>query len=436
MSEAIYAFYPTLGTARPGVEAQANIGMCEAADVNVAVARMQGEAGVARKLVVQVAAGVACAAVVLGIVGNKIADGNDKDTQAITEESVAVDCEDSSFARVASSAMQYESKSFLPKLEVIDNKKKVQPYIDRLFDKNGPLGGKIDIGSLAALGAVVGEPSHDGKTTDPNYDYFGTFSRLIAEYQAADGLDKAEDDCQQLKETLSQTAEYNGNWAQKGDVVTEMVALRDLENNIVGMDFIEGPVTLDTLRGIEVKLRQSTKGLDGFISILIDDVSKKIYIKGITIGKGGKATIDELIADNPAPDAPPKLGKTAATTTPAGPGIVGNTPDTTGNTGTTGSGGAGCGVPGKPACPGSGPGTSGPGVPVAPEGTVPAAGTTPTTEASITTRPPASTTTTTQETVSTTTPTTIATTTTTTSANKGNEPPQNCEENPFLPECS
>ena len=217
-------------------------------------------------------------------------------SQDIKETSVEKECADLEFADAASDAVKYNPTAFLPKSGGADNPDDARSYVQSLFNANGPLAGNGDKASLAAVMATVGTPARDGAGTNPNYDYVGTFSTIMAKYSAADGLAAAREDCKQLNDTMSQTAEYNPNWAQKGETITEFAAVRDINNpleenryNVIGMETRE-VVSIDTIRGVELSLQETEKGLDGFTSILISTNSEgefdgRMFAKGVTAGE-------------------------------------------------------------------------------------------------------------------------------------------------------
>lgn len=200
-------------------------------------------------------------------------------------------CDDLTDASSANHATGYNHKDFLPKAGEVTDKEKAQTYIERLFNSNGPLAGKGDYASLAAIMAVVVEPAHDGVAANPNYDYVGAFNDKIASYSAEGGTSLARKDCKQAFDTLVQVASYDDNWAQLGETVTAINAMRGSDNNIIGMS-LEKVVTLNTLGGIVLRLRTTSKGIDGFTDVLIStnkdgNYDGRLFVKGLTKGDGG-----------------------------------------------------------------------------------------------------------------------------------------------------
>lgn len=344
-------------------------------------------------------------------------DKEPTDTVPTSRKDAVEQCDKFEGADAAANGSKYLSEAFLPKGKV-ENNKQAMEYIHELFDKNGPLAGEGDIASLAAIMAAVVEPANDGVVTDINYDYFATFQNRIAAYQGKDGQDAAAKDCKTAWDTLTQVAEYDGNWAQKGEEVTEFVAVRDVENEdealqnrIIGMNFSKG-ATNETLKGIALELRGTSKELDGFVEVLITE-DGRIFVKGITAGEGGNVTNNGETPEGTQPDT---------TEVPDGetPGEEGDaTPNETNGTGEgqTQTGGA-AGPNGEN--PEAGPGGTTPSPANGGGGTTTTPGTTPGTTGTTTpggggttttTRPtpPSSSTTTTPSTTTTTRPTTTTT---------------------------
>ncbi len=205
-------------------------------------------------------------------------------------------CDDLTQANAAANSDNYNTpQAFFPKTGKLEKADQVRPYIQELFSEDGPLAGKGDYASLAAIMSTVVLPAHDGAVTDINFNYLGTYNARIAAYGAEGGKKAAVADCKQAWETLNQVAGYNDNWAQEGEQVTEFQAVRDTtnpdkskQNNIVGMTLSQG-VSTDTLRGIEFKLRNTSKELDGFQEILLSTNQKgqldgRIFVRGFTNG--------------------------------------------------------------------------------------------------------------------------------------------------------
>lgn len=215
----------------------------------------------------------------------------DKTSDIPTSEEISENCEDIKLANAAANPELYGTESFLPKADSFKTDEDVVNYIARLFDQDGPLAGDADAGSLAFVKAAITGPSHDGKTVDPAYNYLDAFKSAGASYFTENGNVAAKRDCKEANDTLVQLAELNNNWAQAGETVTKFVPIRDVDNadksqrnNIIGLKLVK-VVTKDKLSGIEVKLRDSSRELDGLTEVLLTDKGEA-YVRGITIGEG------------------------------------------------------------------------------------------------------------------------------------------------------
>lgn len=317
-------------------------------------------------------------------------------------------CDNLQFNDIASDASKYHSEAFLPEAHNVDNQDKTRTYINKLFG-SGPLAGKTDVASLATVMAVVVQPAHDGAAADPNYDFTGQWFNNMARYTSNGGAEAASKDCNQAYKTLTQVASYKKGWAQPGETVTEFQAVRNKDNRIVGIKPVKIE-TLGSLSGIELELRQTSKGLDGFTPVLISTTENggwdgRLFVKGITKGESGAAVkFDEKA-----------IAKTNNQKSTTGGGQVGNNQ---GNQGTGGSAGP------NGTNPEAGPG----GVTTSPGGGG-GEGTTTTTRGTTTTTTHPTTTTSRPPVVTTTLPPTTTTTgppTTTTTVVK---PPINCDPN-------
>lgn len=236
-------------------------------------------------------AGLAMLAVACSNVGKSVP--GPKSIAEVTAEA----CANSEFGAEINNRDNYLTTAFLPKAsKPLTSKDDVSKHVGGWFDQDGPLGGgKIDTASLAAVTAVIVEPAHDGAAAKLDYNYLEGYRAAAARYaDPQNGLASARKECAAAANTLRQTAELNPNWAQKGETVTRFVPVRDLNNpdpakrnQIVGMK-LEKIETLGTLGGIEFKLRDTSKKLDGFISVLVAD-NGDMFVKGFTVGEGGSA---------------------------------------------------------------------------------------------------------------------------------------------------
>ena len=323
-------------------------------------------------------------------------------------------------ANSASDSSKYNSDSFLPKGNLTSNTSALS-YVYNLFDKNGPLAGKGDLGSLAAIDAVLTVPAQKGISSPNSYSYQDQFATSIASFSSSAGGEQAQKTaCKNAFTTMTDDANWNNNWAGKGLVVTEFTPTRDPANNNIktsnGTDLKMEKVTLTgPLHGVEFKSRIDSQ--KGFNSVLITNQGN-IFVQGVISLEGSAGKQD---SKGSTVYIQPNGTKVTVTVAPNGEKIVttenanGTTTSTTIASG-SGSGGSGNGNGGG----GSGSGGSGNGngggttTTTSPEGTT-----------TTTTNPPETTTTTSPH------PTTTTTTsppTTTTTQPKGTPP--GCTPNP------
>lgn len=279
--------------------------------------RMVGERGaISRKLGAVIAAG-ALAISAGGYFGFNALASDSKNARHVAPRGANVgkntdpSCKNSKFVPEASNPTKFNTEAFFPHTNKLNNRDDVRTYTKDLFDGDGPLGQNIDANSLAVIMATVVKPSHDGAAVNPGYDYSKAFSDSLAEYNHEGGITAAMRDCTLAKDTLNQVADYDANWAQKGDTVTLFQAQRDTQNadkskqnDIVGMVQVK-QVTEETLSGIAMKLRDTSKGLDGFTEVLLTK-DGKLYVKGVTVGEGQATQAVQIGPTGPQNNA--KLG--------------------------------------------------------------------------------------------------------------------------------
>lgn len=275
----------------------------------------------------------------------------------------------SGFADDSANPAEFGSQEFLPIApKGIDNPEEVEDYI---YNNPVEAADKIDPASLAALMSAVTKPASDRKATDSSYDYVEAFKESLDGYAAGVGaLEKAKQDCEQTVETLKQVAEYNGSWAQEGEKVVKLSAVRDETNKIVGMELKKQVVT-ETLSGVELKLREtSSEDLDGFTSVLITEEGE-MYVKGVIVERNARNNKDRKDKGGSKDNKRSQTGKGKSPTggsqkesgtNKGGPGGPGGDKGRGGN---PGGDGPGCRGVGK-GCPGEGPGPGGPGGPGSP----------------------------------------------------------------------
>ena len=189
----------------------------------------------------------------------------------------AAGCDNLVEANAANVGNNYDSAAFL---ERVDLDLDAVDYVDGLFDEDGPLSNKGDLTSLAAFMAVVASPATDGETIDPEYAYDKVFANKIAQYNNQ-GLGAAREDCAKAYEVAVQTAKKDSSWANAGDLVTAFTAIRNENNDIIGMS-VDTRATLEDLGGVTFSLSNSTDGVDGFTEVLVAE-DGVMYATGVTM---------------------------------------------------------------------------------------------------------------------------------------------------------
>ena len=195
---------------------------------------------------------------------------------------------------------RFDSGAFLPR-NTVSNDESAKTFINNLFGKQGTIA-KGSPDSLAALMATVAIPAERGVVNDPNYDYVKAYQDKIAAYNAAGGKQVASDDCNKAFSIITQVAGYNNQWARSGDKVSTFKANRNGAYEIDSAELTRPEVTQGTLSGVELVLRNTTKGvngepLQGFASVLIAQ-DGNLYIKGLRPTQSGRSTKHKGVGGN------------------------------------------------------------------------------------------------------------------------------------------
>src|SRR5579884_2463182 len=199
-----------------------------------------------------------------------------------SESQAIANCNSMEFSQAASDAAHYNPEAFVPNTPVTTSEEAKQ-YVFNLFSKDGAIS---DPGTEAALMSTVVLAAHHGGFENTNYDYLSHFNATLGRYHGSGGLERARRDCKEAVNTMVQDVGYNSNWAQPGETVTEFAATRDKNNVISGAELNTG-TTKVTLQGIEFIMRDTSKGENGYLSVLISTDSEgvangNIYIKGLS----------------------------------------------------------------------------------------------------------------------------------------------------------
>ena len=289
----------------------------------------------------------------------------------VTTAEAKVNCGDFNNANAAANASKYLPNSFLPKGELNSNSS-ANSYVHNLFGKNGPLAGNGDLGSLAAIDAIITKPASKGIVNPNSYSYQDAFSTSIATFSSADGGREAQDNaCRQAFITMTEDGNWNNNWAGQGQVVTEIIPTRNTNNNQIetnnGTDLVLQQVHLTgALNGVEFKSRNPNQ--KGYTPVLITNQGN-IFVQGVLslegsannneTGKSASSNGETIYVQPNGTQITIKVGangeKTTITQLPNGTTITKNPNGTTTITKPTSGGGSGSGNSGS----GSGGGNGG-----------------------------------------------------------------------------
>jgi hypothetical protein len=295
-----------------------------------------------------VAAAVIGAASVLSACGNS--NTNSTKNHEVTAAQAKANCETFTNTNAAADSSRYDTSAFLPK-GTIDSHASVGSYVKSLFSSTGPLAGKGDIGSLAAITAAITVPSEKGTTKANTYSYQGTFASSVAAFSSISGGKQAQQNaCNSSFKVMNEDGDWNSNWAGPGQVVTQLIPTRNTSNNHIktenGSDLkLEQVHLTGALKGAEFRSRKADK--PGYNSVLITEQGD-IFIQGIVSlegnsnqqnGNGARITFEPngtkvIVTKGPN-------GETITTTVSAGGTTT--TKTTSGNGGGSGSGSGGSG---------------------------------------------------------------------------------------------
>ncbi len=265
--------------------------------------RFSSERGLAVTKVIAWGVGVTSVLGVGGLVGyNNLSSSSDSAPSghnvSVSKDLLKdIDCKGSKFVVSSNRASQFDSDAFLPHegSKKVNSEKTTEEFIRDLFDKkNGPLAHSIDKDSLAAIMAAFVDPSHDGNDIDVPFNYTSAYQTNIARYEAPDGLKAALKDCNETMETLLQTAGFAKGGILKGSRVVNLQPVRDEHNNIVDMKAVE-VIIENNLNGIMLKVKDTTKGLDGALMLFINPEDGNMYLDGVPIQTAGQDTSEAVV---------------------------------------------------------------------------------------------------------------------------------------------
>ena len=186
-------------------------------------------------------------------------------------------------ANSAANPNLYDYRAFLPKDTKPLTESTAASYIYSFFGPNGPLAGKVDIGSLAAVEATIAIPAglsslissyNHGPDTTLNYE--GYFSEVESTFNAPTGGKQSEiKACEDDFKIMASDAQFTNSFAQNGESVTIIEPIRNKKDIITGMRY-EPKTVNGSLSGIEFK---AGSGQTGYPEVLLDQEGV-LYVKG------------------------------------------------------------------------------------------------------------------------------------------------------------
>ena len=275
----------------------------------------------------------------------------------VTASQAKANCTTFNNANSAADSSKYNSAAFLPK-GTVDSNTTTKSYIKSLFGSNGPLAGKGDIGSLAAITSAITVPSENGTSKPNTYNYQDQFAVSVASFSSVSGGNEAQQTaCNSAFTVMNEDGNWNSNWAGSGQVVTQLVPTRDTSNNHIktnsGSDLILEQVHLTgSLKGVEFKSRKADQ--PGYNSVLITDQGY-VYVQGIIslAGNSSSKNGNGSTANTGPNGGSSNTGGNAGNGNGGGSGTTGNTGGGSGS----GNGGNGGGNGGNSGNGGNGGGT-------------------------------------------------------------------------------
>ena len=182
----------------------------------------------------------------------------------------------------------YDARAFLPKatdfnIKSLNNTNSAE-YLYSFFGPNGPLSNKVDKSSLAAIESTLVVPSGQSSLItsynhgpDTTINYPAIFDQVESTFNAPTGSKQAEiKACKDDFKVMLSDAKYVNNFAQNGETVTILSALRNNKFSIEGIKFIHKVVN-GVLSGIEFKASQTNE--QGYPAILLAP-DGTLYVKG------------------------------------------------------------------------------------------------------------------------------------------------------------
>ena len=231
-------------------------------------------------------------------------------SQKLNPVEALANCDNIINANSAANPNLYDSRAFLPKasdfkIKDLNNNSSAE-YIYSFFGPNGPLANKADQASLAVIESTLAVPSGQSSLIssynhgpDTTINYPAIFNQVEGTFNASTGSKQAEiKACRDDFKVMLSDAKYVNNFAQNGETVTMIAALRNNKFSIEGIKFIHKVVN-GVLSGIEFKASQSNE--QGYPAILLSS-DGTLYVKGALNLPKPKPEHNNQPSNQPAPE--------------------------------------------------------------------------------------------------------------------------------------
>lgn len=217
-------------------------------------------------------AGSSAAVIALGAYacGNK----QDNNESSASLGPVSAECENITLTNVAFE--NYDNGKFLPrapKSEFTGNNSAAK-YSQDLFDKDGPLAGTADAGSLAVISAAISTPALEKSSTSTDYSYTEQFSNDLSKLTSDNekvASDFAKELCTEQVGVLGKTAGYEETAIADGEQYTEFRAING-KNSLTGLRLVRKKADR-AISGLVYKVQNQQEGqtkLHGFTKVIVE----------------------------------------------------------------------------------------------------------------------------------------------------------------------
>lgn len=214
-------------------------------------------------------------------------------TQVNNENSAEANCNNLTLDNNLNNTDVYNSDAFFPNTTVT-NQNDAKRYILDLFSSNGPLAGHASPNALAAILATVVNPATEKGFVKTHWDYLAEYNSALSRYTGANATENASADCKKALKIIVEDVSFNTDWANPGETISQFAAVR-ADGKIVDAALNTGTVK-QKFSGIELKLLETSKNQNGYLSVLISTNTPGVengtmYIKGLTQAQTGAANV-------------------------------------------------------------------------------------------------------------------------------------------------